>query len=308
VANRTIHLKLSQLPSVLASYPRVLLTRRPDILALNEPPEFEVRLDKVQIESQAVAKYASVCAFDASDVRNGYVPITYPHVLAMPLHLRIMALSSFPLRPMGLIHVSNTIAQPRALEAGMTVNIVVAARNYRKVDAGLAFDMVTDIVRAGQTVWRETCVFMSRWPESVQRTGGRPPRPPKAPKDSQVLTELAVDLNRAWSYARVSDDYNPIHLNDRAARFFGLRGAIAHGMWTLARSLAERPSDVPPPEARLETQFLTPVQLPARVNIKQWVEAGDSKRAMCDVRTGRVHMYAYWTTAPAGASVEVSEA
>ena len=308
MTNRTVHLKLSKLPSGLSSYPRVLLTRRPDILALDEPTEFDVRLDKLLIEPRAVAKYAAVCAFDASDVRNGYVPITYPHVLAMPLHLRIMGLSSFPLRPMGLIHVSNTIEQPRALEAGMTVNVVVAARNYRKTDAGLTFDMVTDILRAGQTVWRETCVFLSRWPDSAQRTGARPPRPPKAPKDSQVLTELAVDLNRAWSYARVSNDYNPIHLNDRAARFFGLRGAISHGMWTLARSLAERPVVVPPPDARLETQFLTPVQLPARVNIKQWVENGQSKRAMCDVRTGRVHMYAYWTTAPADASAGVSAA
>ncbi len=303
-----IHLKLSRQPSVLASYPRVLLTRRPDLLSLQEPPEFEVRLDQVLIDPQAVAKYASVCAFDASDVRNGYVPITYPHVLAMPLHLRIMGHSSFPLRPMGLIHVSNTIAQPRALEAGMTVNIVVAARNYCKTDAGLTCDMVTDILRAGQIVWRETCVFMSRWPDSVQRKGGRPPRPPKAPKDSQVLTELAVDLSRAWRYARVSSDYNPIHLNERAARFFGLRGAIAHGMWTLARSLAERPIDVPPPDARLEAQFLTPVQLPARVNIKQWVEQGQAKRAMCDVRTGRMHMYAYWTTAPAAASDNLSAA
>ena len=308
MTTRTIHLKLSKLPSGLASYPRVLLTRRPDILALDEPTEFDVRLDKLLIEPRAVARYAAVCAFDASDVRNGYVPITYPHVLAMPLHLRIMGLSSFPLRPMGLIHVSNTIEQPRALEAGMTVNVVVAARNYRKTDAGLTFDMVTDILRAGQTVWRETCVFLSRWPDSAQRTGTRPPRPPKAPKDSQVLTELAVDLNRAWSYARVSNDYNPIHLNDRAARFFGLRGAISHGMWTLARSLAERPVVVPPTDARLETQFLTPVHLPARVNIKQWVENGQSKRAMCDVRTGRVHMYAYWTTALADASAGVSAA
>jgi acyl dehydratase len=309
VTPHTVQLRLSKLPSGLASYPRVLLTRRPDILSLTEPAEFEVRLDGVVIEPRNVARYASVCAFDASDVRNGYVPVTYPHVLSMPLHLKIMGHAAFPLRPMGLIHIANTIAQPRALEAGMTVNLVVAARNYRKTDAGLAFDMVTDLMRAGQTIWRETCVFMSRWPESVQRTGGRPPRPPKAPKDSQVLTELEVDQNRAWNYARVSGDFNPIHLNDRAARFFGLRGAISHGMWSLARSLAERPTDAAPSDARLETQFLTPVQLPAHVNIKQWVEDGQQKRAMCDVRTGRVHMYMYWTTSPANpAAASLNEA
>jgi hypothetical protein len=80
-------------------------------------------------------------------------------------------------------------------------------------------------------------------------------------------------------------------------------------MWSLARSLAERPTDAAPSDARLETQFLTPVQLPARVNIKQWVEDGQQKRAMCDVRTGRVHMFMYWTTSPANvAATSLNEA
>jgi hypothetical protein len=47
--------------------------------------------------------------------------------------------------------------------------------------------------------------------------------------------------------------------------------------------------------ARLDTQFLTPVQLPARVTVKQWTAEGHVRRAMCDVRTGRVHMYAWWS-------------
>jgi acyl dehydratase len=294
VSNRKVHLRFAKLPSGLASYPRVVLTRRPDLLEVGEPTDFEVRVDRVRIDAAQVAAYAAVCGFDAADVRNGHVPITYPHVLAMPLHLRIMSNERFALRPMGLIHLSNSIAAPGPLRPGASLDLVVRARNYRKTDAGLVFDMDTEISSAGQPVWRETCVFMSRWPESVQRTGARPPRPPKAPKDSAVLAELDVGLGTAWSYARVSRDFNPIHLSDRAARFFGLRGAISHGMWSLARSLAAKPVDAPAREARLETQFLSPVQLPAKVNVKQWVEDGASKRAMCDVRTGRVHMYAHW--------------
>ena len=123
----------------------------------------------------------------------------------------------------------------------------------------------------------------------------RPPRPPKAPKDAAVLTELPVSLRTAWDYARVSNDYNPIHLSDRAARFFGLRGAIAHGMWSLARSMALAP--IPTMATRIETQFLSPVQLPARVAIKEWKADGRVRRALCDMRTGRVHMYAWWASA-----------
>ena len=60
MTTRTVHLKLSKQPSVLGSYPHVLLTRRPDILSLQEPAEFEVRLDKVLIDPQAIAEYAEV--------------------------------------------------------------------------------------------------------------------------------------------------------------------------------------------------------------------------------------------------------
>jgi hypothetical protein len=65
-------------------------------------------------------------------------------------------------------------------------------------------------------------------------------------------------------------------------------------MWSLARSLAEDPPADVPPGARIDTQFLTPVQLPARVAVKEWVEEGKVRRALCDMRTGRVHMYAWW--------------
>ena len=155
--------------------------------------------------------------------------------------------------------------------------------------------MDTDISSGGQTQWRETCVFLARWPEALVRGGARPPRPPKAPKDSAVLAEFDVTRETAWAYARVSSDFNPIHLSDRAARFFGLRGSIGHGMWSLARTLAQ----APPPQsfprgAVIGTQFLSPVQLPGRVAIKEWSDEGQVKRALCDVRTGRVHMYVWW--------------
>jgi acyl dehydratase len=298
---RSVHLQFARLPSSLGSFPRVLLTRRPDVTSVDDPAEFHARVDRVRLDPVHVARYAAVCGFDAADVRNGYVPLTFPHVLVMPLHMRIFASAAFPLRPSGLIHMTNVIAVPGELRPGMWLNLHTCARNYRKTDAGLAFDMSTTISTERKVVWQETCVFLSRWPPSADRPMSRPPRPPKAPKDSSVLAELEVTSRHAWEYARVSGDFNPIHLNNRAARYLGLRGAISHGMWSLARSIAERPVTKAAPGAHLETQFLTPVQLPARVSIKQWTEQGQQKRAMCDIRTGRVHMYAYWAqdSAPA---------
>jgi acyl dehydratase len=274
------------------------MTRRPDLLQVGEPPEIEVRVDRVRIDPAQVAAYGDVCAFAPA----GGVPVTYPHILAMPLHLRIMGHAAFELRPMGLIHLSNSIAQPGVLRPDHDYSLLVTARNYRKLDAGVAFDIDTELSDADAPVWRETCVFMSRWPDSVQRPAGRPPRPPKAPRDSAVLQEIDVTRELVRRYAWVARDFNPIHLSDRIARYLGLRGAISHGMWSLARSLAAGPCDAAPAGARLETQFLTPVQLPARVAIKRWEEEGVPRRAMCDVRTGRVHMYAWWNAASPAAA------
>jgi acyl dehydratase len=286
-----LQLDLAKLPSIWASYPRVVLLRRPPITEVTEPPEIAASVPGVMLDPDAAARYAQMCGFGATAT----LPVTFPHVLAMPLHLKIFANAAFPLRPMGLIHLSNVIESVGELTAGSRVDITVAARNYQRTDAGLAFDMATEISSGGRPLWRETCVFLSRWPDDMLRQGGRPPRPPKAPKDSAVLAELDVSLRTAWAYARVAADYNPIHLSDRAARFLGLRGSIGHGMWSLARSLAQPPVPVIPHGVRIEAQFLTPVQLPARVAIKEWRAEGHVKRALCDVRTGRVHMFAWWS-------------
>ena len=290
-----MHLRLRKLPTGLATYPRVLFTRRPPIADVGEPAEFTAEVQGVTLSAAHVERYARACGFEGDTL-----PPTYPHVLAMPLHLEIFACSRFPLRPMGLIHLSNTIDVLGELTPGMRLDFRVAARNYRRTDAGLAFDMATEIARGGQVLWRENCVFLSRWPEPQVRSGTRPPRPPKAPKDAAVLAELEVRLSTAWAYARVSSDFNPIHLSDRAARFFGLRGSIVHGMWSLARSYAQAPAPALAVGTRIDTQFLTPVQLPARVAIKEWSEGGGSRRALCDVRTGRVHMYSTLQSIEAG--------
>ncbi|NEA19599.1 MaoC/PaaZ C-terminal domain-containing protein, partial [Streptomyces halstedii] len=66
--------------------------------------------------------------------------------------------------------------------------------------------------------------------------------PPDAPAAGAGLPAVAEwrlpgDLGRR--YGAVSGDRNPIHLHPLTARLFGFPRHIAHGMWTVARCLAE---------------------------------------------------------------------
>jgi acyl dehydratase len=280
---------LRGLPSVWASYPFVVLRRRQPAEQAGDLPDLAASTTGVRIDRARLCRYARVCGFGTPEAAL----LTYPHVLAMPLHLRIFAMPQFRLRPIGLIHLGNEIEllAPASAMDGAPLDLDVVARNFRRDDLGMRFDVATEIRVAGRPAWRETCEFLSRYSKPVE-SAGRPPRPPKAPKDARVLGEYALELRTAWDYARVSADFNPIHLSDRMARRLGLRGAIVHGLWSLARSVASEPACRPVPGLRLDTQFLSPVQLPARVMLKEWTEPGVTRRALCDTRTGRVHMYA----------------
>ncbi|MFJ4832867.1 MaoC family dehydratase [Streptomyces sp. NPDC088747] len=118
-----------------------------------------------------------------------------------------------------------------------------------------------------------------------RKTGGAaPPAPPTPPTPDSHSTpsaysaaplpalaewRLAKDVGRR--YGAVSGDRNPIHLYPLTARLFGYARPIAHGMWTVARCLAERPADSEPLTVRAE--FKAPVLLPATVTYA----AGDGR-------------------------------
>ncbi|MPY64155.1 MaoC family dehydratase, partial [Streptomyces spongiae] len=71
---------------------------------------------------------------------------------------------------------------------------------------------------------------------------------------------LAGDVGRR--YGAASGDRNPIHLHPLTARLFGFPRAIAHGMWTVARCLAEHGT---PGAAFVRAEFRAPVLLPGTV-------------------------------------------
>jgi hypothetical protein len=68
------------------------------------------------------------------------------------------------------------------------------------------------------------------------------------------------DLGRR--YGAASGDRNPIHLHPLTARLFGFPRAIAHGMWTVARCLAEHGT---PEAVTVRAEFRAPVPLPGTV-------------------------------------------
>ncbi|MET9045968.1 MaoC family dehydratase [Streptomyces sp. NPDC002387] len=213
-----------------------------------------LELPGFRVDPGRLAAYERVCGFPAG---TGALPVSYPHVLGFPLAMRIMASRKFPLPLLGLVHTSIEITQREALAPDGTYDIGVSTGELVPHRRGTEAVVVTEVRAGDRTVWESASTYLAR-----HRTGAPAEARPSDPGPLPVTAEwrLAGDVGRR--YAAVSGDRNPIHLHALTARAFGFPRAIAHGMWTVARCLAEQPA---PTAVRVRAQFRAPVLLPGTV-------------------------------------------
>ncbi len=212
-----------------------------------------------------VGPYLRACGLPAGPA----LPPTWPHVLAAPLHLSLLADPRFPLPVLGIVHAAQRIVVHRPLPVEAPLELRAHVAGHRVVRAGATFDIHTDVHVDGALAWQGVTTVLSR---AVRGSGPRegPPLPDFRAARSTVVN-VREDTGRR--YGAIAHDPNPIHLYAWTARLFGFPQAIAHGMWMVARTLAELDRDVPE-RCTLDVRFLKPVLLPSRV-----VVAGGPLRA-----------------------------
>ena len=219
---------LSGPPSLATTFLKAALTGRGKD-GRGDLPGSAFELD-VTVDRDHLARYQRACGWALSDV----LPHTYPHVLGFPMQAALMARSDFPLPMAGLVHVENVITVHRRLSAADALTIQVHAEHKRPHPKGTVVDLVTEVVSARELVWEGRSTYLSRGrsnPDAeVTAAVPMPVGPPAA------RWRLPEDLGR--TYASVSGDVNPIHLHALTAKAMGFPRAIAHGMWTYARTLA----------------------------------------------------------------------
>jgi acyl dehydratase len=225
-----------------------------------EIPDLELTLDGLTAEPAEVAAYARVCGFALRDE----LPPTYAHVEAFPLHMAVMADSSFPFGAVGLVHVENQIVQHRALEIGEQHSLLVRPTPLRPHARGKTFSLVTEARVDDELVWESTSTMLRRGSGKGERPVAKGEETAREPQNAPASAEwkLGGDLGRR--YAAVSGDRNPIHMHSLTAKPLGFPAAIAHGMWTKARCLAALESRLPD-SFTATVRFRKPILLPSRV-------------------------------------------
>nr|WP_127893865.1 MaoC/PaaZ C-terminal domain-containing protein [Streptomyces sp. S10(2018)] len=221
-------------------------------------PRTRLVLPGLRVNLARLAAYERACGFATG---ADALPVTYPHVLGFPLAMRLMSGRDFPLPLLGLVHTSIGITRRTALPATAEYELAVHVEGLAPHRRGTEATVVTEIRTGGDLVWESRSTYLAR-----HRTTARPPAAggtpagEREPLPARTEWHLAGDVGRR--YGAASGDRNPIHLHPLTARLFGFPRAIAHGMWTVARCLAEHGT---PDAAVVRAEFRAPVLLPGTV-------------------------------------------
>jgi len=241
----------------------------------------------VDTDRDRLAAYNRICGFPISDT----VPLTWPHMLAFPLHLAVISAGDFPLPAIGLVHITNRIVSHRPIGAGETLDLRVWAGPLAAHPRGTRFAIHTEARAGSELVWEEVSVNLRR---------GRPPADGGAidpavaidPPSSESLPMSAtwrLPGNLGRRYGAVSGDLNPIHVHPLSARLFGFPSAIAHGMWTAARCLAAL-APLDHGAATVEVAFRRPILLPAMVAFAEDRQRGEVRFGVRDAKRDTPHL------------------
>ena len=251
--------EISAAPSLGPLFARAAVTQRGRAGGGGSLPDHGLRMTGVEVDRARLLDYQHLCRFAGGDV----LPHTYPHLLGFPLQVALMADRSFPLPLPGLVHLENRITVHRLLTADDRLDLTVHAADLRPHTKGTLVDLVTEVDVDGERVWDGRSTYLRRGRGDTNAVAGQqaPAFPAGAPAG---LLRLPEGLGRA--YAAVSGDVNPIHLHSLSARTMGFPRAIAHGMWTAARTLATLGPVASGPSTST-VWFRKPVLLPSTVEL-----------------------------------------
>ena len=220
--NTSTRVRINESPGTLNQYRRALFSK--DIKTkIPKLPTTRITLSNMTADPKKVEKYSEICGFEQG---NKQLPMTFPHLLAFPLHLELMLLRDFPFAVMGMVHVRNEISQHRAIKIFETMDITCYFSDIRTTEKGYDIDIKTDIHIAGEVVWESISTNLVRKKTNIAPAAKKNETNTLPDYPNKEFWKLSTDLGRR--YALISGDSNPIHLFSMSAKLFGFKGHIAH--------------------------------------------------------------------------------
>jgi acyl dehydratase len=228
-----------------------------------------------RIDRASVRRYNRLLGF-----RGDELPLTWYYLLTQRAHLATMLAHDFPLRIAGLIHASNALEEHARYDPSVPMTVKTELHIESPDERGAVYcRLVTSGEQLGQPVFICNSTYLAR--KGIGKGKSAPAEPPAALRH---LLGWRLDSASGRGYARVSGDWNPIHLWRWSARLFGMREPIIHGMHTVGKVCAALQAAHDRRVVSLSARFKAPVPLGSSLVLAA-DDASGTYIVSCDGRT-----------------------
>jgi acyl dehydratase len=245
-----------------------------------EPPtapkrRLAVERGAVRVDPARVRRYLAVTGGDripALTAEGAPLSPTLPYLWETALALELLGLAEIGFPSGGLIHLDSELVPLRSLYPS---DLIRARVELDRVEAEARGRRLVLKARcwngAGQLCQESVVSLLARDASNPSPRPSTPAPPQPEAADWRMVGEWDLPGNLGRRYARVSGDFNPIHLWPWSARLLGFRRPLLHGLCIQAvvahALIAELLGGDPRALRRLQISFRAPLFLPARIRL-----------------------------------------
>lgn len=270
------------LPRSYWTYPSILagFLKKKEVVAPTLP-QAEYKVKPFYASASHLSRYLDICGFE----NNGIIPAIYFMMLSQSLQMYMMTQEQFPFSVLGLIHLENTLKQYKVLHANQAYGLSCCFGEIETRKNGYAFKFIITVMLADEVVAEGTSTYFYK--QYNNNLSQDQKRNETSRHNMCVDQKWSLTENIGRHYAILSGDFNLIHLHAFTAKPFGFKQAIAHGMWSKAKILANL--DLPE-QYEIQVTFKSPMYLPSEVQFLMFCDLNKTDFKVQDHNLNKTHI------------------
>lgn len=196
------------------------------------PSPFAATWRDLRITPQQLGAFASLSGLPVDES----LPILLPQVVGFRLSMALLTHPRFPLPIWRALQVRNCIEQHAPLPQDGRYDLRTETSAQRVLERGVEIDLLTTVHAGDALVWQATNTFYYRGSYGPAQAADPDAATPQVAGETLARWRTRGDVG--WAMARLTGDYNGIHLWNPYARMLGFTGAFHHPQLIAGQCLA----------------------------------------------------------------------
>lgn len=187
---------------------------------LKSQTEFTKTYSDILVSQQRISAFNALYNLKAGDE----LPLSFAFIAAFPCLINTFASKQFKTSAIGLIHLTAEFNRFKEINYTQSSTVKINVEPAGTHPKGTLLKVTSYLLQNQQLCIKNTNLMLK--PIKIGTS-----------KRSSIIKQFnasevsCIEQRTLWRYARVSGDYNPIHLSRFLAKLFAMRTAIVHGMY-----------------------------------------------------------------------------